>query len=51
MIVKNKGKEIILYGAFDRYNYGDNLMPVLMEMYLKRFHADLVKDYDFVLHL
>lgn len=48
MIVKNKGKEIILYGAFDRYNYGDNLMPVLMEMYLKRFHADLVKDYDFV---
>lgn len=46
MIAKHKVKEIILYGAFDRYNYGDNLMPILMEMYLVRFHANAVKNYN-----
>ncbi|HHT0250077.1 TPA: polysaccharide pyruvyl transferase family protein [Raoultella ornithinolytica] len=27
-------KNIILYGAFDRYNYGDNLMPLLLEKFI-----------------
>lgn len=48
MITKKQMKEIILYGAFDRYNYGDNLMPILMEIYLNRFHSDRVKDYNIV---
>ena len=28
-------KKIILYGAFDRYNYGDILIPTILSKYLK----------------
>lgn len=41
-------RKVVLYGAFDRYNYGDNLMPILLEMYLKKNHAEKMKDVDFV---
>lgn len=30
-------KNIVLYGAYDRYNYGDNLMPILLEKYVKHY--------------
>ncbi|MGT8515016.1 polysaccharide pyruvyl transferase family protein [Klebsiella pneumoniae] len=26
-------KKVALYGAFDRYNYGDNLMPILLDLF------------------
>ncbi|WP_240660439.1 polysaccharide pyruvyl transferase family protein [Serratia marcescens] len=41
-------RQVIFYGAFDRYNYGDNLMPILLEMYFQKKHGDKVKDLDFV---
>nr|WP_314420583.1 polysaccharide pyruvyl transferase family protein [uncultured Erwinia sp.] len=41
-------RKVVFYGAFDRYNYGDNLMPILLEMYLKKYHFDKIKDIDFV---
>lgn len=28
-----KVKKVALYGAFDRYNYGDNLMPILLDLF------------------
>ncbi len=30
-------RDLVLYGAFDRYNYGDNLMPIVMEMYFEKY--------------
>lgn len=36
----NHKPSLILYGAFDRYNYGDNLMPILIE----KFYIDKYKD-------
>ncbi|QNK31125.1 polysaccharide pyruvyl transferase family protein [Serratia sp. JUb9] len=41
-------RQVVLYGAFDRYNYGDNLMPILLEMYLTQKHPDKTKDIEFV---
>lgn len=41
-------RKVVLYGAFDRYNYGDNLMPILLEMYLQKNHPDKVSDIEFV---
>ncbi|MFI8418274.1 polysaccharide pyruvyl transferase family protein [Serratia sp. NPDC078593] len=41
-------RQVVLYGAFDRYNYGDNLMPILLEMYLTQKHPDKIKDIEFV---
>jgi len=38
-------KAVIFYGAFDRYNFGDNLMPIVLEEYFKRY--DLDKRYRF----
>ena len=46
--VNSDKRQVILYGAFDRYNYGDNLMPILLEMYFNRYHEDKVKDIEFV---
>lgn len=46
--VNSDKRQVILYGAFDRYNYGDNLMPILLEMYFNKYHEDKVKDIDFV---
>lgn len=33
-------KKLLLFGAFDRYNYGDNLMPILFDEYIKKYHQD-----------
>ncbi|MFH2502132.1 polysaccharide pyruvyl transferase family protein [Klebsiella indica] len=41
-------RQVVLYGAFDRYNYGDNLMPILLERYLREFHSDKLTDVEFV---
>ena len=38
-------KDLIIYGAFDRYNYGDNLMPLLFELYLNRSYSHLLDEY------
>lgn len=40
-------RSIVFYGAFDRYNYGDNLMPLLLAEYLKKCNPAL-SDKDFV---
>ncbi|WP_409422876.1 polysaccharide pyruvyl transferase family protein [Pseudaeromonas sp. ZJS20] len=42
---KNK---IVLFGAYDRYNYGDNLMPIVFLDYMKKYHPDLVAQSEFV---
>ncbi len=36
---------IILYGAFDRYNYGDNLMPILLENYLMQKNKHFIENH------
>lgn len=41
-------RQVILYGAFDRYNYGDNLMPILLEMFLRKYYAEKMDDIEFV---
>lgn len=46
--INSDKRQVILYGAFDRYNYGDNLMPILLEMYFKKQHEDKIKNIDFV---
>ena len=40
-------KKIVLYGAFDRYNYGDNIMPILFEMFVRKYSPSLLDDYSF----
>lgn len=32
--------DVVIIGAFDRYNYGDNLMPILFEFFLKEFYPE-----------
>tara|TARA_Y100000780_G_scaffold204941_1_gene199713 strand:+ start:2983 stop:4176 length:1194 start_codon:yes stop_codon:yes gene_type:complete len=39
-------KKLALYGAFDRYNYGDNLMPILIEMFIEKYYPNLFADID-----
>lgn len=39
---------VVFYGAFDRYNYGDNLMPILFEMYLRKFHHGKLDNINFM---
>jgi exopolysaccharide biosynthesis predicted pyruvyltransferase EpsI len=46
--VGNMKKKIALYGAYDRYNYGDNLMPILLEMYIKKYHPKKLNEYEFI---
>jgi exopolysaccharide biosynthesis predicted pyruvyltransferase EpsI len=41
-------KKIVLYGAYDRYNYGDNLMPILLEMYINKYHQKQLDSYEFI---
>lgn len=41
-------KKLVLFGAFDRYNYGDNLMPVLFEMYLKKYRPEVLFEFEIV---
>lgn len=40
-------KKIVLYGAFDRYNYGDNLMPILLESFVDQYLPNLKQTYEF----
>ena len=39
-------KTINIVGAFDRYNYGDLLFPIVIEKYLIKYKRDFIKDYD-----
>jgi|26BtaG_2_1085354.scaffolds.fasta_scaffold00421_10 hypothetical protein len=41
-------KKIVVIGAFDRYNYGDNLMPILFEFFLKKFYPNVFSNYEIV---
>ena len=41
-------KEIVILGAFDRYNYGDNIMPILFEMFLEKFYPTVSDRYSLV---
>ncbi|WP_076416918.1 polysaccharide pyruvyl transferase family protein [Colwellia sp. UCD-KL20] len=40
-------KKIVLYGAFDRYNYGDNIMPILFEMFIEKYAKHIFNDFVF----
>jgi len=35
-----------LYGAFDRYNYGDNLMPIIFQKYIEKYYPDLLLQFE-----
>ncbi|PFN07054.1 polysaccharide pyruvyl transferase family protein [Bacillus cereus] len=37
-------KDLVLMGAFDRYNYGDLLFPIFIQEYIEKYRPD-VKDY------
>lgn len=39
-------KNIVVIGAFDRYNYGDNLMPILFEFFLKKYYPNIFNKYN-----
>lgn len=39
-------KQIILYGAYDRYNYGDNLMPIIFRMYIEKYHPNILNNFQ-----
>lgn len=38
-------KKLVLYGAFDRYNYGDNIMPILFEMFIEKYAKHIFTDF------
>lgn len=38
-------KIIVIYGAFDRYNYGDNMMPIIFELFINKYHPDFKNKY------
>ena len=38
-------KSIILYGAFDRYNYGDVLFPIIFNKFIENYHSELRNEY------
>jgi len=40
--------EVVVIGAFDRYNYGDNLMPIILERFLKKYYFTTYKKYSWV---
>lgn len=39
--------KILLYGAFDRYNYGDNFMPILFQDYFLKNFKEIEDEYEF----
>ncbi|WP_395344619.1 polysaccharide pyruvyl transferase family protein [Ningiella sp. W23] len=41
-------KQLILYGAYDRYNYGDNLMPLVFARYIELHCPALTNEFDIV---
>ena len=38
--------KILLYGAYDRYNYGDNLMPILFHDFMENYSKDIFTGFD-----
>ncbi|QCI72099.1 MULTISPECIES: polysaccharide pyruvyl transferase family protein [Vibrio] len=40
-------KSIVFYGAFDRYNYGDNLMPILLSEFINQHRPELKDRFKF----
>ncbi|GAA0815226.1 hypothetical protein GCM10009111_13210 [Colwellia asteriadis] len=40
-------KKIVLFGAFDRYNYGDNLMPVLFQLFVEKYAKHVLREFEF----
>ncbi|HHT2290083.1 TPA: polysaccharide pyruvyl transferase family protein, partial [Raoultella ornithinolytica] len=40
--------KVVLYGAYDRYNYGDNLMPILLERFFRIKHPQKVERLEFI---
>lgn len=42
---KNK---IVIHGAYDRYNYGDNLMPLVISDYLKKYRPEVLNRYEII---
>lgn len=38
-------KSINILGAFDRYNYGDLLFPIIIEEYFNRYHPNIIDEY------
>lgn len=47
MIAESK-KKIVLLGAADRYNYGDNLMPVLFRRFILSSHPEVTEEFEIV---
>ncbi|MFA0337320.1 polysaccharide pyruvyl transferase family protein [Vibrio breoganii] len=43
-----KKKKLVIYGAFDRYNYGDNLMPIVFEDYLRKYESYILDEFDVI---
>lgn len=39
---------VVLYGAYDRYNYGDNLMPIVFHDYTKKFRPEKYENINFI---
>lgn len=39
-------KSINIIGAFDRYNYGDLLFPIIIEEYIKKYNCEIIKKYE-----
>lgn len=43
-------KTINILGAFDRYNYGDLLFPIIIKEYIKKYRPDILSKYDIELY-
>ncbi|ANQ25219.1 polysaccharide pyruvyl transferase family protein [Vibrio natriegens] len=41
-------RNVVLFGAYDRYNYGDNLMPIVFHDYTKKFHPEKFESFNFI---
>jgi len=39
-------KDLIIMGAFDRYNYGDLLFPIFLIKYIELYRPDVIKNYN-----
>ena len=48
MSQSNRKKKLVFYGAFDRYNYGDLLMPTLFRMFVDKFAPQLLAEYEII---
>lgn len=40
--------KIVLIGAFDRYNYGDNLMPMLLEAFVEKYYPEILVNNEMI---